>query len=259
MSGHRRILLCALAWAALSLVPAASRAAIVTVAYEAKAATVVDHPFGRTVPLGTVITGYFTFDTRTRDTDNDPMRGEYPHARNSAFVADFLDTEIRGSHTAFYEVQLSGDSDTFRVYDGPRIVGNEGGTMSIDGTPDEDIQLFVAITGDAFVTDDLIDPFPSYTFGFLGTPHTFTLKNTEGTILLQLTSAVEVHCGDPNRSGNTTAIDALQVLKSAVGAGTCLRCVCDVDGNGSVGSTDALKVLRFAVSRAPALHCSACL
>jgi len=246
---------------ALVLFSTGARAAIVTVAYEAKAATVVSKPFGLTVPLNTVVTGYFTFDTTTPDTDDDPMRGEYPHTHNSAFVADFLETEIRGSHTAFYEVQLSSNPelDTFRVYDGPRVVGNEGGTMSIDGTPDQDIQLFVAITDDAFVTDDLIDPFPAYTFGFLGTPHTFTLKDEQGTMLLQITKAVEARCGDPNNSGTTTAGDALQVLKTAVGTIECLPCICDGDGNGTVASTDALKVLRFAVSGTTPLQCSACL
>ena len=245
----------------LALLSTGARAAIVTVAYEARAATVAGKPFGLTVPLDTVVTGYFTFDTSTPDTDDDPMRGEYPHTHNSAFVADFLETEIRGSHTAFYEVQLSGSSpsDTFRAYDGPRVVGNEGGTMSIDGTPDEDVQLFLAITDDAFLNDDLIDPFPAYTFGFLGTPHTFSLKDTHGTMLLQFTRAVEARCGDPNNSGTTTAGDALQVLKTAVGTLECLPCVCDGDGNGVVASTDALKVLRFAVSGATPLQCSACL
>jgi hypothetical protein len=245
----------------LAMFSTGARAAIVTVAYEATAATVAGKPFGLTVPLDTVVTGYFTFDTSTPDTDDDPMRGEYPHTHNSAFVADFLETEIRGSHTAFYEVQLSSDpaSDTFRVYDGPRVVGSEGGIMSIDGTPDDDVQLFVAITGDAFTSDDLIDPFPSYTFGFLGTPHTFTLKDPQGTMLLQFTKAVEARCGDPNDSGTTTAVDALQVLKTAVGTLECLPCVCDGDGNGVVASADALKVLRFAVSGATPLQCSACL
>ena len=248
--------------ALVAMIPASAlRAEIVTVAYEAEAVTVASKPFGLTIPLDTPVTGYFTFDTSTPDVNPDnTMRGEYPHARNSAFVADFLETRIRGSHTAYYEVQLSGgDSDTFRTWDGPSPVGPEGGTMSIDGTPDEDIRLFLAITDDAFQSDDLKDPFPFYTFGFLGTPHTFSLKDEQGTMLMQFTKAAAAVCGDPNNSDTTTAADALQVLKTAVGTSKCLPCVCDADANGIIASGDALKVLRFAVAGSPSLDCAVCL
>jgi hypothetical protein len=243
----------------LLLVPDA-RAEIVTVAYEAEAVTVVDEPFGVEVPRLTIVTGYFTFDTSTPDADpDDESFGEYPHARNSAFAADFLETEIRGSDTAHYQVQVSGN-DTFRIWDGPRVVGNEGGIMSIDGTPDEDIELFLAVMEeDVFPDDDLVNPFPSYTFGFLGTPHTFALEDDQGTMLLQFESVQTVVCGDPNGSGTSTAADALLSLKTAVGTAECLRCACDADGNGIVASSDALKILRFAVAGSPPLTCSHCL
>jgi len=208
---------------------------VITVIYAAKAATVSKTPFGQTVPLNTVVDGYFTFDTSTPDDNDDPLSGEYPHTGHAGFRADFLKSRISGSTTPFYEVDLAPDptSDTFRVYDGPRTVGNEGGVMSID-------------------------PFPLYTFGFLGTPHTFSLKDDQGTMLLQFTSVAEAVCGDPT-GGGVTATDALVVLKTAVGSRECLPCLCDVDASGGIASSDALKTLRFAVSGTGSLQCSICL
>jgi len=55
------------------------------------------------------------------------------------------------------------------------------------------------------------------------------------------------------------ASDALFVLRAAVGiAGTCGRCLCDVDDGGNVGATDALLVLRRAVDGQTPLPCPDC-
>ncbi len=250
--------------AAMGLLAAATSAgaAVVTVLYEAEAVTVVKKPFGVEVPRLTVVSGYFTFDTSTPDdAPEDLYSGEYQHDGNAAYLASFLGHEVTGSETPFYWVDLvDGDpeSDTFRIYDGPTPVGFEGGTMSFDGTPDTDIQLFVAITEDVFDNDDLIDPFPFYDFGVLGTTHTFSLEDEEGTMLLQFLKVGEAVCGDVN-SGGVKASDALEVLKTSVGSRTCFPCVCDVDHNGQVLSSDALRTLRFAVNPSTPLDCSACL
>jgi hypothetical protein len=237
-------------------------AGIVTVLYEAEAVTVVDEPFGIEVPRLTVVTGYFTFDTSTPDNDPaDEYDGEYSHDGNAGYLASFLGHEVRGSQTPFYWVDLvmnSPQSDTFRIYDGPRAVGFEGGTMSFDGTPDEDIELFLAVSEDVFDDDDLINPFPFYDFeSFIHTPHTFTLEDDQGTILLQFLHVSEAVCGDVN-SGGVKAADALEVLRASVGSRSCLPCVCDVDGNGDIVSSDALKTLRYAVNPTSALDCSPC-
>jgi hypothetical protein len=235
---------------------------VVTVSYEAEAVTVVKEPFGVEVPRLTVVTGYFTFDTSTPDqAPDDEYSGEYQHDGNGGYLASFLGHEVTGSHTPFYWVDLvmgSPQNDTFRVYDGPTAVGFEGGTMSFDGTPDEDIQLFVAITEDVFDDDDLINPFPFYDFGFLGTTHTFSLEDDQGTMLLQFLKVSEVVCGDVN-SGGIKASDALEVLRTSVGTRSCLPCVCDVDHSGQIVSSDALKTLRYAVNPATPLSCAACL
>jgi hypothetical protein len=234
---------------------------LVTVAWSAKAATVVKKPFGLTIPLNTVITGYFTFDLDTPDENPSAFDGEYQHNGDSGFLAEILSSRVTGSGDAFYWVDRTQNfsQDTFRIYDGPRAVGFEGGTMSFDGVPDEDIEMFLAVTEeDVFASDALINPFPFYTFGLLGTPHTFSLEDEQGTVLLQFLSAVvEVECGDPT-GGGVTAADALKVLRGSVGTSTCYPCACDVDANGTTAASDALKVLRFAVSGSPVLHCSVC-
>jgi 6-phosphogluconolactonase (cycloisomerase 2 family) len=65
-------------------------------------------------------------------------------------------------------------------------------------------------------------------------------------------------CGDVNDSGEVTAIDALAILKAAVGGDQCdaLPCVCDVAGGGSVSATDAQLALRIAVGLAVPSFCN---
>ncbi len=237
-----------------------ARAQVVTVLFDAEAVTVVGQPFGVTVPLDTPVRGYFTFDTSTPDSNPDEFDGEYRHDGNAAYVAEFLDTRVTGSSTPFYWVDLSSNPafDTFRIFDGPGTVGLEGGVMSLDGTPDETIRMSLAVFEDAFDDDSLVNPFPLYDFGFLGDPHTYSLENGAGKMLMQFTSVRTAVCGDPG-GGGVSANDALAVLRASVGTLSCYRCLCDVDANGSVTAPDALKTLRFAVSGAPALTCSACL
>lgn len=249
-----------LAAAALLLLPLQARAEVITVLWTASALTVVNKPFGLTVPYATPVAGYFTFDTLTEDSDDSPVRGAYQHAGNAGFRAEVLGHEVTGSLTPFYEVDLDADPtlDTFRIVDGPRTVGSEGGVMAFDGTEDSSIQLSVALTEDVFTDDALKDPFPLYDFGFLGTPHTFSLKNSQGTMLMQIDSVAEAVCGDPN-GGGVKSSDALFTLRASVGTAECLPCVCDADGNGKLTATDALRVLRFAVGGGAAPACSACL
>jgi hypothetical protein len=237
-------------------------AEIITVLYEGRAGTVAQKPFGLTVPLDTPINGYFTFDTNTPDENPaNEYRGEYQHDGNAAFLAEFLGTRITGSNTPFYEVQLlqsNATIDTFRVYDGPAPVGNEGGEMSINGTEDPDIQLWFSATEDVFDDDGLIDPFPLYDFSQFGTSYTFSLEDDQGTILLRLSKATEAVCGDMN-GGGVSASDALGVLRTAVGSQECLPCICDADGNGTIAAPDALTTLRFSVGASVSLECSVCL
>lgn len=64
------------------------------------------------------------------------------------------------------------------------------------------------------------------------------------------------HCGQPATTGTLPKVsDALAVLRAAVGQIQCVRCVCDVDGNGAVQATDALTTLRSAVGQSVRLNC----
>lgn len=54
-------------------------------------------------------------------------------------------------------------------------------------------------------------------------------------------------CGDLDRDGRVSAIDALQILAAAVGLHDCSPCDCDVDCNREISVGDALAVLRVAV------------
>ena len=56
-------------------------------------------------------------------------------------------------------------------------------------------------------------------------------------------------CGDFNDDGRISAIDALGLLMTAVGAGDCAAERCDIDGNGSISATDALKALKISVGQ----------
>jgi len=65
-------------------------------------------------------------------------------------------------------------------------------------------------------------------------------------------------CGDFTGDGALSASDALGALNTAVGLGTCLLCVCDVDRSGSVLATDALLILNAGVGLPVPIDCSPC-
>jgi cysteine-rich repeat protein len=72
---------------------------------------------------------------------------------------------------------------------------------------------------------------------------------------------VVVGCGDPNNSGVTDGLDALYILRVAVGLGQCDACLCDVDNSSGprpVQATDALRTLRAAVGLPIDLVCPVC-
>lgn len=63
-------------------------------------------------------------------------------------------------------------------------------------------------------------------------------------------------CGDADGNGSVSAVDALRVLRHAVGQPTsCPLVVCDTDNNGGVQASDAQRVLRKAVGQNVVLNC----
>jgi hypothetical protein len=65
-------------------------------------------------------------------------------------------------------------------------------------------------------------------------------------------------CGDATCNSSISASDALLALKTAVGSGDCLLCICDVNSSGSINTTDALLVLKKGVGQEVNLVCIAC-
>ena len=67
-----------------------------------------------------------------------------------------------------------------------------------------------------------------------------------------------VECGDPDDSGQVTAVDSLLTLRAAVGASACDASLCNVDDTpGPPNASDALRLLRVAVGVPLALQCPA--
>jgi hypothetical protein len=166
-------------------------AARVTIEYEAEAGTVVDQPFGMTVPRLTIVRGYMSYETNTADLlPADLMRGSFLLAGTWDFRAEFLGRVVTGSGTATSSTNLFG-SPTLRFEDGTN--NTNPGLMSLDGVLDAGVGLGFAISGQAkdLPTDQLperftFNPPPS------GAPHTFVLSSTSGRMLLQFRSFRQV-------------------------------------------------------------------
>lgn len=192
-----------LTWATGVLVMAAgacpAAAELVTVEYTAYIATVGGNPFGldasaRLAP----VRGSFTYDTSTPDTlPADPQRGDYPHSAGGAFTAEFLGLVITGSPTPFVQIEDftlgTFKTDVFRYFD-----GGSGRVMSLGGVPNPNVGLFIAFvdsSGNAFASDALPETFafgqPPLAGPPVSFPHTFSLSDSGGTLLLQLDSLTQ--------------------------------------------------------------------
>jgi len=77
------------------------------------------------------------------------------------------------------------------------------------------------------------------------------------TIVASSTTLPFTVCGDATGEGSITASDALSILKSAVGSGSCPHDRCDVNGDDELTASDALSVLRVAVGLSGDLTCGA--
>lgn len=164
--------------------------------YRATVQTVSRTPFGLSIPRLTKVIGVFVYDpaSATDQRIGDPQRGIYTVTAGAAFDARFLDHRVTGSATPELQVediQVGGPGrsiDTFRYVDGERFL-NPPGIMALDGVADPGIRLALAITdseGSAFVGDELPTIFPLVMPGpFPEFPHTFSLGDNEGTMLLQ--------------------------------------------------------------------------
>lgn len=168
-----------------------ARAELVTVEYEAEVKTVTGQPFGITVPLLTVVRGFFTYDSDTPDkSPADTMRGSFGPVGGWDFRAEFLDKVITDSGLATATTNLFG-MPTLSINDGGNKSGR--GIMLINGTPDVTVEFGLGISGAAkdLPTDQLpanftFNPPPG------GAPHTFVLKDQSGTMQLGFLSFRQV-------------------------------------------------------------------
>ncbi|MFN2378546.1 MAG: hypothetical protein ABR538_18600 [Candidatus Binatia bacterium] len=64
-----------------------------------------------------------------------------------------------------------------------------------------------------------------------------------------------VDCGDTDDDGDQDIVDALYVLRAAVGLESCTLLVCDVTGDLRVRASDALRLLQYAVGLPVFLNC----
>ena len=219
----------------------------VTLDFTACIETVAGTPFGvSTADLNAVVSGLFTYDANATDSNPNIQRGDYQQANGFFEVTLPNGSRITGSATPFTQVEdfTAPTSDTFRFIDGPRTVGNQGGTMSLDGTQDTNIQLHIAMsdgTGTTFSDDSLPDPFPFVTGNI--PPHTFSLRDdgTGDTVLLQFKTIV-----DPS---GTPEIDITGNSVSIVDGDTSPDTADDTDfGSVFVGAPDVVKT--FTVTNA---------
>lgn len=116
----------------------------------------------------------------------EPDRGEYRHPYDGDLEVLTAGISVTGSGRAIVSIE-NFDPDTFRFEDGALITETETRMMQINGNDAPDLQFSFAITdssGAALDSDAPPDPFsfdPSM-------PHTFSLQDVGGTLLIQLDS-----------------------------------------------------------------------
>jgi hypothetical protein len=160
---------------------------LVTVHFTGAVATVTGQPLGLGDPARAApVSGSFTYDLQTRDQlPADPRRGRFEHGTTSAFTFTVLGHTVSGSGWAIVQTEDL-DPDTFRYLDGPQGDGVPR-VMKLDGAPAPTLKLGIAITdstGALLKSDALPDPFPAVDIAHL--PHTFSLEDQGGTLLMQL-------------------------------------------------------------------------
>ncbi len=160
------------------------------VTFEGTVVTVAGAPFGFSDSVRkTRISGSLSWNRALRDSEDDADRGIYDHASSGAFTLSVGGRVIDGSGSPQVEVENFG-SDTFRFKDGTGIFGDHDRHMTIDGDEDPSIGVWIAVTdseGTVF-TDDAIPTGWPFT-DIASYPHTFSVEDEGGTLLLQLDAA----------------------------------------------------------------------
>jgi len=169
------------------LLPADRAARLVRLRFTGKAVTVTGTSLGlaaSTVQNMPAITGTLAYDLDVIDNEaTDTTRGVFQHNGTSEFTFALLGHTVTGSGFAKVETTAG---DTFRFRDGPQTLDPVVRVMKLDGADAPMVSLIIAITGGPSLlpSDALPDPFPAITIAT--TPHTFSLSDAGGTLLMQL-------------------------------------------------------------------------
>lgn len=171
-------------------------AKLITVGFTGEVVTVATAADGG-MPLGfdkTVrtekVSGSFSYDLAFVDDVLALDRGKYERYGKSAFTFTVKGHTVTGSGNAILQTENLTSSDTFRFIDGPQ--GDAAlRRMKLDGVDAPTLKLFIAISDSSaamLTSDKLPDPFP--TVDIKNTPHTFSLQDSGGTLLMQLDTLV---------------------------------------------------------------------
>ena len=156
--------------------------------FDGEIATVSGTPLGLDDSVRTeTVTGSMSYLPCLGDENaTDPQRGEYRHPFDGRVELLFAGTQVDGSDQAIVTTE-NFDPDTFRFEDGALAFETDPRMLQVNGAAAPDLQVRFSITdssGAALATDAPPDPFsfdPSM-------PHTFSLQDGGGTLLLQLDS-----------------------------------------------------------------------
>jgi hypothetical protein len=107
-----------------------------------------------------------------------------------AFTFNVDGHKVTGSGKGILQTENLTSSDTFRYFDGPQGDAKVR-TMKLDEVDRPNLKLLIAIvdsTAMMLTSDALPAPFP--TLDVTKTPHTFSLSDEGGTLLMQLDTLV---------------------------------------------------------------------
>lgn len=167
--------------------------ASVTVEFVGEVAAVSNSPFGLDDTVrAEEVNGAFAYSLCVNDADPDVKRGEYDHRGGGALALAVAGLTIAGSDNPVVKVENL-DPDTFRFLDGPQLLDEDVDlrVVEVDGERRPDVKISISFTdpaGAAFSSDALPNTFPFLDLAAEKYPHTFSVQDAGGTLLLQLTS-----------------------------------------------------------------------
>lgn len=165
----------------------------ITLKFKGTVATVADKPLGLDDSVRTSdVSGTFAYLPCLPDQEPDPKRGIYEHPSGGAFSLSVGGRSITGSGQPRLEVENL-DPDTIRWRDGKIPLDTRERVMFVDDKPAADLEVLIAITdgsGGALSNDAPPTRFPYLDIASF--PHTFSVSDSNGTLLLQLSAMTQM-------------------------------------------------------------------